>query len=114
MVISMNLNLNASIGILALSIGLTASGLSAETLSEHQQRVASELEAENLLVVLHHTPLAAELEPCINGAVSPSGRYADAAVEEAVNRLADSDTSSHLAESAYFDAFNAGRIALVD
>jgi hypothetical protein len=87
---------------------------SAETLAERQQRTALELEAESLLVTLHHKPLDAELEPCINGAVSPSGRFASAEIEEAVERLASGDLTRHLDNSAYFRAFNDGRIALTD
>jgi hypothetical protein len=85
-----------------------------ETLAERQQRIALEMEAENLLVRLHNKPLESELEPCINGGVSPSGRFASAEIEEAVERLASGDLTRHLDNSAYFRAFNDGRIALTD
>lgn len=85
-----------------------------ETLADRQQRIALELEAENLLVLLHNKSLDAELEPCINGAVSPSGRFASAEIERAVERLASGDLTDHLDNSAYFRAFNDGRIALTD
>jgi hypothetical protein len=86
----------------------------AETLAERQQRLALELEAENLLVKLHDAHLDAELEPCINGAVSPSGRFATAEIERVIRRLAVGDLTEHLAESAYYRAFNDGRITLTD
>jgi hypothetical protein len=86
----------------------------AETLAERQQRIALELEAESLLVKLHDASLDAELEPCINGAVSPRGRFATAEIERVVDRLAAGDLTEHLAESAYFRAFNDGRISLTD
>lgn len=99
----------------ALSLGLLAApAAQSETLAERQQRIALELEAENLLVLLHHKPLEAELEPCINGAVSPSGRFASAEIEHAVERLASGELTEHLGNSAYFNAFNEGRIALTD
>jgi hypothetical protein len=123
-------NLVASTLTLALSLGLFAASAAQaeasvvaaagtpteaqETLAERQQRVALEMEAENLLVRLHNKPLEAELEPCINGAVSPSGRFASAEIEQAVERLASGDLTEHLDNSAYFRAFNDGRIALTD
>jgi hypothetical protein len=106
----------------ALSLGLMTSAAwaeppaqsAAERLAAHQQRVALELEAEDLLVKLHNKPLSAELEPCINGGVSPSGRFASAEIEYVVERLAAGDLTEHLAESAYFRAFNDGKIELYD
>jgi hypothetical protein len=86
----------------------------AETLAERQQRIALELEAENLLVKLHDAHLDAELEPCINGAVSPSGRSASAEIERVAERLAAGDLTEYLKESAYVRAFNVGRITLTD
>jgi hypothetical protein len=86
----------------------------AETLAERQARTALELKAEGLLARLHDADLDAELEPCINGAVSPSGRFANAALEYAVERLAAGDLTEHLDESTYFRAFNDGHIALRD
>ena len=79
-----------------------------------EQRIALELEAENLLVQLHDAELDAQLEPCINGGVSPSGAFATAEIEQAVERLATGDLTEQLGESAYFRAFNDGRIALTD
>jgi hypothetical protein len=93
---------------------LASSEADAETLAERQARIALELEAENLLVKLHDAHLDAELEPCINGAVSPSGRFATAEIERVVERLAVGDLTEHLAESAYYNAFNDGRIILSD
>lgn len=124
-------NLVASTLTLALSLGLfSASAAQAETpavaaagtptetpnetLAERQQRIALEMEAENLLVRLHNKPLEAQLEPCINGGVSPSGRFASAEIEQAVERLASGELTEHLDNSAYFRAFNDGRIALTD
>lgn len=99
----------------SLSAGLfAASAAAAETLAERQHRIALELEAENLLVKLHDASVDAELEPCMNGAVSPSGRFASAEIERVVERLAAGDLTEHLAESAYFRAFNDGRITLTD
>jgi hypothetical protein len=127
----MQTNRTASTLTLALSLGLFAASAAQaetplvasadtspeaaqETLAERQQRVALEMEAENLLVRLHNKPLEAELEPCINGGVSPSGRFASAEIEEAVERLASGELTEHLDNSAYFRAFNHGRIALTD
>ena len=86
----------------------------AETLAERQARTALELKAEGLLARLHDADLDAELEPCINRAVLPSGRFANAELEYAVERLAAGDLTEHLDESAYFRAFNDGRIVLRD
>jgi hypothetical protein len=60
----------------------------AETLVERQNRIELELQVENLLVKLHNAHLDAELEPCISGAVSPSGRSASAEIERVAERLA--------------------------
>ena len=106
----------------ALSLGLATSAALAEPpaqtgverLAAHQERVAMELKAEDLLVKLHHKPLTAELEPCMNGGVSPSGRFANAEIEYVVERLAAGDLTEHLADSAYFRAFNDGKIELYD
>lgn len=46
--------------------------------------------------------------------MSPSGRFASAEIEEAVERLASDDLTRHLDNSAYCRAFNDGRIALTD
>jgi hypothetical protein len=106
----------SAIGIAALlsTTLLALPAASAETPAERQQRVALELEAENLLVKLHNAQMDAELEPCINGAVSPSGRFASAEMEQVIERLAAGDLTEHLDESAYFRAFNDGRIVLRD
>lgn len=103
----------------ALPMGLwAASAVQAETLAEalteRQQRVALELEAGDLLVKLHHQPLDPELQPCINGGVSPDGRSASAEIERVVWRLAAGDLTGHLAGSAYYRAFDDGRITLTD
>lgn len=84
----------------------------AETAAESAARVALELQAENLLVAVHHAPLQAELEPCINGGVSASGRFASQALEDAVERLATGELNRHLENSAYYQAFNDGRVRL--
>jgi hypothetical protein len=73
-----------------------------------------ELEAENLLVKLHQARLDAELEPCINGGVSPSGRFANNEIEEAVERLAGGGLTEPATTGAYYRALNEGRIALRD
>jgi hypothetical protein len=114
----MTFNLIAPTLPVALSLGLiTSAALAeppAESLAERQQRVALELQAEDLLVKLHQKPLTAELEPCINGGVSPSGRFASAEIESVVERLAAGDLTEHLADSGYFRAFNEGKIELID
>jgi hypothetical protein len=102
---------------LAITLSTTlvaAPATQAETLQAHQQRVALELKAENLLVKLHHAELDAELEPCINGGVSPSGRFASAEIERVVERLAVGDLTEHATSGAYYRAFNEGRVALTD
>ena len=86
----------------------------AETAAEAAARVALELQAENLLVTIHHAPLDAELEPCINGGVSASGRFATQALEDAVEHLATGELNRHLENSAYYQAFNDGRVRLTD
>jgi hypothetical protein len=88
--------------------------LAAETLAERQQRIALELEAENLLAKLHQARLDAELEPCINGGVSPSGRFASADMERTVERLAAGDLTAPATTGAYYRALNEGRLALTD
>jgi hypothetical protein len=99
---------------LLLAAPLAQADPAAETLAEHQQRVALELEAENLLVKLHQARLDAELEPCINGGVSPSGRFANNEIEEAVERLAGGGLTEPATTGAYYRALNEGRIALRD
>jgi hypothetical protein len=107
----------------ALALGLTATisavppsqaEPTAETLAERQERTALELEAENLLVMLHSAELDPELEPCINGAVSPTGRFPSAELERIAERLGAGDLTEHLAESAYYRAFNNGDIRLTE
>jgi hypothetical protein len=83
-----------------------------ETAQQSAQRIASELEAESLLVQLHYAELDAQLEPCINGDVSASGRFASDALETAVERLATGEMNQHLEDSAYYQAFNEGRLRL--
>ncbi len=92
----------------------SAAATATETLAERQQRTALELEAENLLVKLHYQPLEVELEPCINGAVSPNGLFASAEMQQVVERLATGDLNEHLDNSAYYRAFNDGRVVLTD
>jgi hypothetical protein len=76
------------------------------------QRITSELQAEALLVQLHYAELDAELEPCINGGVSASGRFFSDALETAVEQLATGGLNEHLQNSAYYQAFNEGRVRL--
>ena len=84
----------------------------AETAQQMSQRINAELHAESLLVQLHYADLEAELEPCINGGVSSSGRFASEALESAVEQLATGELNKHLDNSAYYQAFNEGRVRL--
>jgi hypothetical protein len=83
-----------------------------ETAQQSAQRIASELKAESFLVQLHYAELEAELEPCINGGVSASGLFSSDALETAVEQLATGDLNQHLENSAYYQAFNEGRVRL--
>jgi len=69
-----------------------------------QQRVQAEIDAEHRLALLHQADLDAELEPGINGAVSPSGQFASAELEEIAESLARPETRELLSDSVYLGA----------
>lgn len=73
-----------------------------------QQRIAAELQAEHQLALLHQAGLDAELEPCINGNVSPSGLFASPELEAAATALAKGELTDVLKDSAYVSAVARG------
>ncbi len=103
-----------ALSLLLITAPLAQAASTGETLAERQQRIALELEAEHLLAKLHQAKLDAELEPCLNGDVSPSGRFASAEMERTVERLAAGDLTEAATTGAYYQALNEGRIALSD
>jgi hypothetical protein len=79
-----------------------------------QARIAAELQAEHRLALLHQSEGAAQeaaLEPCINGNVSPSGAFASPELQATAESLASAETLDLLKDSAYFAAFDQGRLA---
>lgn len=86
----------------------------AEDWYQAQQRIAAELRAEHQLALLHQAELSPELEPCINGNVSPSGLFASPELEEAAKALASGALSDALKGSAYANAVLGGRVQAID
>ena len=86
------------------------SSQAAEDWYESQSRVARELRAEHQLALLHQAKTDAQLEPCLNGEVSPSGAFATAELETAAADLAKVNAIDLLENSAYYTAFIEGRI----
>ncbi|MGE5155419.1 MAG: hypothetical protein ACM3ST_15590 [Bdellovibrio bacteriovorus] len=89
----------------AINGQVSASGIFAtqagEDWHEAQRRIATELRAEHQLALLHQAELDPQLEPCINGNVSPSGLFASPELEEAANALAGGELTDVLKRGAY-------------
>ena len=79
-----------------------------------QQRIAAELRAEHQLALLHQAELDSQLEPCLNGNVSPSGRFASPELEAAATALAKGELTDVLKDSAYVSAVLEGRTQPLD
>lgn len=79
-----------------------------------QQRIAGELRAEHQLALLHQADLNAQLEPCLNGNVSPSGLFASPELEAAARALAKVELTDVLKNSAYANAVLGGRMDAID
>ena len=79
-----------------------------------QQRIAAELRAEHQLALLHEAELDPQLEPCINGNVSPSGLFASPELEAAATALAKGELTDVLKDSAYVSAVVEGRAQSLD
>lgn len=79
-----------------------------------QQRIAAELRAEHQLALLHEAELDPQLEPCINGNVSPSGLFASPELEAAATALAKGKLTDVLKDSPYVSAVVEGRAQSVD
>jgi hypothetical protein len=79
-----------------------------------QQRIAAELRAEHQLALLHQADLDPQLEPCINGNVSPSGLFASPELEEAATVLAKGELTDVLKSSAYANAVLGGQAEAID
>lgn len=88
----------------AVSQSGTFASQAAEDWYRAQKRIDAELRAEHQLSVLHQANLDAELEPCLNGAVSPSGRFASAEIQEIAESLARPESVKLLQDSAYVGA----------
>lgn len=69
-----------------------------------QRRVAAELRAEHQLALLHQAEIAPQLEPCLNGNVSPSGLFASPELEAAAKALATGELTDALKGSVYAQA----------
>lgn len=69
-----------------------------------QQRIADEVRAEHELAVLHQAALDPQLEPCLNGGVSPNGLFATAELEDIADRFASGAMRERLEDSAYLGA----------
>ena len=102
--------------IFLISLGFTLPAFAEQSasayISDVQQRASLEGQAENMLVQLHQSSLVTETEPCLNGGVSENGLFSSEAQAQAVEALSDPKLVEHLEGSAYFDAFNQGRIDL--
>jgi hypothetical protein len=79
-----------------------------------QQRIGAELRAEHQLAVLHLAELDPQLEPCINGNVSPSGLFASPELEEAANALAKGTLTDVLKRGAYAKTTLGGQTETTD
>ena len=98
----------------AINGQVSASGTFATQASEDwyqaQRRIAAELQAEHQLALLHQADLNPQLEPCINGNVSPSGLFASPELEEAAKALASGALTDVLKGSAYANAVLGGQV----
>jgi hypothetical protein len=81
---------------------------------QSQQRIAAELRAEHQLALLHQAQLDPQLEPCLNGNVSPSGLFASPELEAAATALAEGELTDVLKDSAYLSAVLEGRTSALD
>ena len=88
----------------AVSAGGRFASQSAEDWYMAQQRVTEQVRAEHELAVLHQAALDPQLEPCLNGGVSPSGLFATAELEDIADRFASGEMLEHLEGSAYLGA----------
>jgi len=92
-----------------VSAGGTFATQAGEDWYRAQQRVAEELRAEHQLALLHQAEVAPQLEPCINGDVSPSGLFASPELEGAAKALATGELTDALQGSAYAQAVLGGQ-----
>lgn len=92
-----------------VSAGGTFATQAGEDWYQAQQRIAAELRAEHQLALLHQADLNAQLEPCLNGNVSPSGLFASPELEAAAKALAKVELTDVLKDSAYASAVLGGR-----
>lgn len=86
----------------------------AEDWHQAQQGIAQELHAEHQLALLHEADLDPQLEPCINGNVSPSGLFASPELEEAAKALATGELTDVLKRGAYAKAVLGGQSQAID
>ncbi len=97
-----------------VSAGGTFATQAGEDWYRAQQRIAAELRAEHQLALLHQAELDPQLEPSINGNVSPSGLFASPELEEAATALAKGGLTDVLKDSAYVRAVVEGRTQAID
>lgn len=97
-----------------VSAGGTFATQAGEDWYQAQQRIAAELRAEHQLALIHQADLNAQLEPCLNGNVSPSGLFASPELEEAAKALASGALNDVLKRSAYAKATLGGQVQAID
>ena len=94
----------------AVSAGGRFASQSAEDWYLAQQRITEQVRAEHELAVLHQAALDPQLEPCLNGGVSPNGLFATAELEDIADRFASGAMRERLEDSAYLGAIVDGVI----